>query len=72
MKNAKLAVAALVAVLAVVVFLQNIQEVQLQVLWVATVRTSLATALFGAFAVGALTGALAFGYHRRRKGRGES
>ena len=60
LKNPKLVAALVVAVLAVVVFYQNSQPVELNVLWLAKLQTSTATALLAAFLVGVVTGALAF------------
>ena len=69
MKNPKLIAAFLLTALVVVVFLQNRQPVEMNVLFLATVRTSLATALCGAFLVGALAGTAAYAMLRSRSTR---
>jgi hypothetical protein len=66
-KNPKLVAALVVAVLALIVFLQNRTPVDLQVLWLASVHTSLATALVAAFGLGVVTGALAFSRWRSQR-----
>ena len=60
LKNWKLVTALVVAALAIVVFLQNGTVVNVKVLWLASVTTTVATALLAAFAAGVVTGALGF------------
>ena len=68
LKNPKLIVALAVAAVAAIVFLQNRDPITLGVLGIATVQTSVSTALLGAFAAGALTGALATSrWHSQRE-----
>jgi uncharacterized membrane protein YciS (DUF1049 family) len=75
-KNPKLIAALAVAALAVIVFLQNRAPVVLNVLFLAKVETHVSTALLAAFAVGLVTGALAFSrwksQHEKTKSAGAS
>jgi len=67
LKNPKLLAALVLAALALVVFLQNREPVVLEVLFLAKVSTTLATALVFAFLAGAITGALAWSLLRSQR-----
>jgi uncharacterized membrane protein YciS (DUF1049 family) len=66
LKNPKSIAALVLAALALIVFFQNRSPVSLRVLWLATVQTTLATALCAAFAGGLVAGWLAFSWRSRR------
>lgn len=72
LKNPKLIAALIVIALAVVIFYQNRGEVDLQVLFLGTLHTRIATALGLAFVAGMVTGALAFSRWKSQREKAKS
>jgi uncharacterized integral membrane protein len=67
LKQPKVVLALMLATLALIVFWQNQQAVVLKALWIARLETTLPVAMFGAFLVGVVTGALAFSRWKSRR-----
>jgi uncharacterized membrane protein YciS (DUF1049 family) len=72
LKSPKMLIALVLASLALTVFFQNGKEVDVKVLWLATVNTSLATALATAFLAGLVTGALVFSFWKSKRSKSGS
>ena len=72
LKNPKLIAALVVAAVALIIFLQNQETITLEVLFLYKVETKVATALGTAFAMGVVTGFLAFSFQRQRQKKNET